>query len=106
MALNGQGGTDTITIQNSGATSATLATGGTENDMIEIQNAGANSRVQADGDDGNDIITLGSPTNVISGILGQLLVNGGTNLAAPTHPPLVIKGDSERGVARRRHAEH
>ncbi|MBI2477321.1 MAG: hypothetical protein HYV60_01320, partial [Planctomycetia bacterium] len=106
VALNGQGDADTITIQNAGATSSSLATGGADNDGITLWNLPASSFAQMDGDDGlaqmdgdddNDVFTLGFPANVISGILGQVQVNGGNHLAvggAPTHPAMIIKGDS------------
>ena len=36
-----------------------------------------------DGDAGNDTFNFGSPADVISGILGMVQVNGGSNLATP-----------------------
>ncbi|MEX2138936.1 MAG: Calx-beta domain-containing protein [Pirellulales bacterium] len=103
--VDAQGGADTIDIQATGANSAVLAVGGNEDDVItfgntgaagraglhggdggdtlNVRGTGANSTTEVNGGGGNDTINLGSATNTLDTIQGEVCVDGQGNAGAP-----------------------
>ncbi|TWT82310.1 Dockerin type I repeat protein [Planctomycetes bacterium CA13] len=76
-------GDDTLTIASThGGT--TNIDAGMGNDIVNVQTTTTGSTTTISGSEGNDTFNLGSSTNLLNGILGQVIFNGNANLATPT----------------------
>lgn len=106
VSISGDAGGDPVSVQNAGNGASVLVLGGIGNDQLVQLNAGANSRIEFNGEAGtdtlvvrasaatsqtqlnggteNDTFTLGSVANLLTGIAGTVMVDGGAQAAAPT----------------------
>jgi hypothetical protein len=83
---------DTLTLQDSGVGSRSWLNGENGQDDINVWSTGALSETLIDGRANTDTIDLGSPSNSLGGLLGNIFIDGGNHDAGST--TLSILGDS------------
>lgn len=91
VQVNGAGGADNVTLQGTGATSAHVqlnGQGGT--DTINVETTDSSSIVDITGGGNTDTINIGSPADLLAGVLGTICIEGDTHDAGTID--LDIKG--------------
>ncbi len=90
--VNGGAGGDAITLSSTGAGSNVFLNGQAGSDAINVEATAAGSATEVNGGDNTDVIDIGTPANSLSGILGEICVNGDAHDAGTID--LTIKGDT------------
>ena len=102
VILHGNGGNDTVTIEDSSFNQKTSISLGRGNDALLVEQGGANpgpvttfnGQFSFSGGSGNDTVTLGIPANAGNQVVfaGRSFFNGGSGLNTHTLPENVIYG--------------